>query len=111
MCSRGGIDQLSRDPYPVGGLANASFQDIAHAKLAPDLLHVDRASLVGEVRVPRDDEKRLELRQRRDDVVDHSIGEEVLLGIGAQVDKGQNGDRGPSGSVRILANEWGWSSP
>jgi hypothetical protein len=58
----GSIDELSRDPYSVCCFANASFQPIAYPKLAPNLLHVDRAPLVGEAGVPSDDEQRLEVR-------------------------------------------------
>jgi hypothetical protein len=32
------------------------------------------------------------MRQRRDDVVDHSISEIVLLRIGAQIGEGENRD-------------------
>src|ERR1700730_13765912 len=63
MSPSGGIDELSRDAHSVCRFANASFQHVAHPKLAPDLLHVDGAPLVCETRVARDDEHRLEMRQ------------------------------------------------
>ena len=94
MCAGGGIDELSRDAHSVCRLANAAFQHVAHPKLAPDLLHVDGAPLVGEARVAGDDEQRLEMRQRRDDVIHHSVGKIVLLRITAHVGEWQNGDGG-----------------
>jgi hypothetical protein len=62
VCSSGGIDELSRDAHAVCRFANAPFQHVTHPKLAPDLLHIDGATLVGEARVAGDDEQRLEMR-------------------------------------------------
>src|SRR4029453_12897562 len=53
--------KLSRDAHSVCRFANAPFQHVAHPKLAPDLLHVDGATLVCEARVAGDDEQRLEM--------------------------------------------------
>src|SRR5439155_7958543 len=92
MCPGGGIDELSRDAHSVYRFANAAFQHIAHPKLTPDLLHIDGAPLVCEARIAGDDEQRLETRQRRDDVIDHSIREVVLFRITAHVGEWQNSD-------------------
>ena len=40
-----GIDQLPGDAHPVAALAHRTFEHIAHAKLAADLLHIDRRPL------------------------------------------------------------------
>jgi hypothetical protein len=65
-----------------------------HVQLATDLLHVDGAPLVGEGRVARDHEHQAAIaRQAVDDVVDHTIGEVVLVGLGGQVLERQDGDR------------------
>ena len=53
-----GLDQLRGDPDAVAGFAHAAFEHIAHAQFAPDLLHIDRAALVGEARIAGDDEQR-----------------------------------------------------
>ena len=79
------IDQLARDADPAAGPAHAAFEDVARPEVAADLLHVDRPALVGEGRVARDDEQVAVVRQGRDDLVDHPVGEIVLLRIGAQV--------------------------
>ncbi len=94
MCPSGGIDELSRDAHPVCRFANAPFQHVADPKLTPDLLHVDGAPLVNEARVAGDDEQRLETRQRRDDVLNHSISKVVLFRVTAHVDEWQNGNGG-----------------
>ena len=87
------FDELAGDAQTVAGLAHASFQDIAHTELAPNLAHVDRAALVGEGRVARDHEQRLAARQAGDDVLDQAVDEVLLLGIAAHVLKGQHGNR------------------
>ena len=87
------IDELRRDANAVRRLAHTSFHDVAHAQLTPNLLHVDRAPLVGEARIARDDEQPAHARQRRDDVLDDAVGEVFLLRITAQVLERQNGDR------------------
>ena len=97
MRHRRGIDELRGDANARAHPANAAFEHIAHAELAADLLHVDRAALVGEGRVARDDEQMPVAGQPGDDVLDHPVGEELLLGIRAHVLEGQDRDRGPVG--------------
>jgi hypothetical protein len=88
-----GVDQLTADTHAATGLPHAAFEHIAHAELAPDLFYVDRAALVGEGRVSGDDEQRRVMRQRGDDLLDHTVGEIFLLWIGAQVLKWQHRNR------------------
>src|SRR6516225_12390159 len=45
------LDQLCRQTDAVASLAQAAFEDIAHAELAADLLHVDGAAFEGKGRV------------------------------------------------------------
>ena len=97
-----GIDELPGDAHPVRGLAHAAFQHVAHAQLATDLLHVDRPALVGEARIARDDEQPANARQRRDDVLHHAVGEVLLLGVAAQVQERQHGNRGLVGKGQRL---------
>jgi len=42
------VDQLPGDPHPVAAFAHRTFEHVAHAKLAPDLLYIDGLALVGE---------------------------------------------------------------
>jgi hypothetical protein len=104
MCPSGGIDKLSCDADSICRFANATFQHVAHPELASDLLHVDGAPLVREARVAGDDEQRLEMRQRRDDVIDHSVREIFLLRIGAQVGEWQNSNGGFIGQRKGVIN-------
>ena len=97
------VDELPGDAHPVRRLAHAAFQHVAHAQFAADLPHVDRAALVGEAGVARDDEQPAHARQRRDDVLHHAVGEVLLLGIAAQVQERQDGDRGLVGKGQRLS--------
>jgi hypothetical protein len=87
------LDQLTGDAQPVVGLARASFEDVSHAELAADLPYVDRAALVGEGRIARDDEQSRKARERRDDVLDHAVGK-VVVQVAAEILERQDGDRG-----------------
>ena len=89
------LDKLRGDAHTLAGLAHAPLQHIAHAKLAADLLHIDRASLVGEARIARDDEEPADPRQCCGDLLHHAVGKVVLLRIAAQIGERQNGERGP----------------
>ena len=88
-----GVDQLHGDADALARLAHAALDDVLHAELARDLLHVDRLALVLERRVARDHEQLAEARQLGDDVLGDAVGEEFLLGIAAHVVERQDGDR------------------
>ena len=74
-------------------LRTPPFQDVAHPEFAPDLAHVDGLALVDEARIARDHEQPLDPRQSGDDVLDHPVGEIVLLRVAAHVLKRQHRDR------------------
>jgi hypothetical protein len=59
-----------------------------------DRLHIDRATFVGERGIARDDEKPAELRQCGCDVLDHTVGEKILLRVTTHIGEGQHRDRG-----------------
>jgi hypothetical protein len=75
------VDELRSDPDPVAAPPNAPFEQIAHAELLADVAQIDRATLVGESGIARDDREARELRQCRDNVLDQAVGEELLLRI------------------------------
>jgi hypothetical protein len=77
VCSTRGIDELSRDPDAVAGLAHATLKHVANAQVTPHLLNVDRAVLIGEARMARDHEERTQARKRDDNVFDDG-GKRVL---------------------------------
>ncbi len=62
MRSRCNIDELRGDAHTISRFANTSFEHVANAKFASDLLYVDRPALVGEGRIARDDEEPLDAR-------------------------------------------------
>ena len=94
MCSCRSVDQLPGNADSIASFAHTAFEHIANAKFTPDLLYVDGLAFVSKAGVSRDDEKRLGPRQAGNDVLDHAVGEIVLLRIGAQVGEGEYGDRG-----------------
>src|SRR5258708_39915839 len=85
--------QLAGNANAITRFPDASFQHIAHAEFASDLLDIDSLAFVGEARIAADYEQRLEVRQRRDDVLDHAVGEKLLLRIAGHVLERQHGDR------------------
>src|SRR5262249_44957813 len=89
-----GIHELTGDAHPARGFAHASFEDVAHAELTPDLLHVDRPALVSETRVSRDHEEPSHARERRDDLLDDAVCEIILLRVAAHVLEGKDCDGG-----------------
>jgi len=86
------VDQLGGDAHSTACFAHRAFEDIADAELATDLLHIDRLALVGEARIAGDDEEPADAGERRDDLLNHAVGEVVLLRIGAQIGEGENRD-------------------
>ena len=73
--------------------AHAAFQDRRHAQLPRDLAHRLVAALVAHDRGPGDDLHVLDLRELGEDVLRHPVREVGVVGIGAQVLEGKNGDR------------------
>src|SRR5262249_51626954 len=99
MRAGGRLDQLPSDTDPLASFAYRAFEDIAHAELTPDLLHIDGLALVCKARIPSDHEEPADAAERGDDLLDHAIGEILLLGIAAHVREGQHRDRRLSGSA------------
>jgi hypothetical protein len=89
-----GLDELRGDADPIADFAQAALEHIPHTQLAPDLLHIDSAALVGKAGIAGDDEQRGVARQRGDDVLGDPIGEKLLLGVTAHIGEGQHRDRG-----------------
>src|SRR5208282_287594 len=93
MSARRRVDELASDAQPIGRLAYATLEQVAHPELAADLLHVDRAALVGKGRVARDYEQPAHPGERRDDLLHDAVAEILLLGIAAHVLERQHGNR------------------
>ena len=87
------VDQLGGDAHAVAGFAHRALEDVANAKLAADLLHADRLALERETRIAGDDEEPTDARERGDDLLDHAVGEILLLRVAAQIGEGQHRNR------------------
>ena len=85
-----GVDQLHGDPHPVARALHAALQHRGHSQLAPDLPDAEICILVAHDRSAGDQLEALEPRQLGEDVVVHSLGEELVLGIRAPVREREN---------------------
>src|SRR3546814_17502260 len=81
----GGVDKLPRDPYAALGFAQAALEDVAHPQLPPNLLLVDRPPLVGEARVPSDDEPPSPAGQGGYEVLPHPVDDIFLGGTAPEI--------------------------
>src|ERR1700758_1805312 len=97
MGTSGYIDELAADAHPLPGPAHAPLENIADAKVAANLLEVDRFSFVGECGIAGDDEKPAPFRQRSDNVLGNAVDKIFLLGITTDIVKRKHGDRRPVG--------------
>src|SRR5690349_18630573 len=93
MCAVRYVDQLCRDAHAIAVLSHGAFQEIAHAELATDLLCIDCPTLVGKCRVAGDDEEPPDAGKRGDYLLDHTVGEILLLRIATQIGEGKRRDR------------------
>src|SRR3954470_22522005 len=93
MRARRRLNELSPYPDAPTRFSYASFEHVADAEFAPNLLDVDRLTLVGEARISRDDEQGFETRQGGNNVFHDAIGEVFLFRISAHVLKRQYCDR------------------
>src|ERR1700694_439235 len=92
MRARDRIDELPGDADTAPGLAHATFQHIANAKLAPDLLHVDAMPLVDEARITGGHRQPAHARQPGDDFLHDTVGEMFLPGVVAHILERQHRD-------------------
>ena len=104
------VDELCIDPHPIAGTAHCAFQHMGYAERFADLAQVADTGSILLYRGPADDLQVRDLRQAGENVVVHSVREEGVLPVVAQVFEGQHGDaflrrpssRGDSRRGRIL---------
>ena len=92
MRARFRIEELGIEAHAIGGALNASFQDIAHAKLAAELPEIDRLVLVGKSRRARDHEGIRDARNVGRQALGDAVGEVVVL-VAAEIGERQHDDR------------------
>jgi hypothetical protein len=78
------VDQLTGDADPIAALAHRAFEHIPN---------VDVLSLIGEARIAGDDGKPADAGEGGGDLLDHAVGEILLLGIAAQIEERQHRQR------------------
>src|SRR5438132_5599744 len=98
-----GVDQLRGDAHSAACFADRAFQDIADAELASNVLYIDGPPLIGEARIAGDDEEPTDAAERGDDLLDHAVGEILLLRVAARILERQDGDR------RLVRQRERWS--
>ena len=89
--------ELGVHPDVAAAPADAPLEDVAHAERPRDLAHVLRLALVGEGRVPGNDEEPRHLRQVGDQVLRDPVREVGLLRLAAHVLERQDRDGGLAG--------------
>jgi len=82
------IDQLGSDAHASARSAHRALENVTHAELAPDLIHIDGLAFVGEGGIASDDEKPADAGQCGDDLLDHAVGEIFLLRVAAHIGEG-----------------------
>lgn len=82
------VDKLGGNPQPPARAPDAALDDVTHARVAPGLTGIHRASLVRKGAAARDDKERADTRECGGDVLDGAAGEVVLLRIAAHVPEG-----------------------
>src|SRR6516164_11353873 len=87
------VDKLRGNPHAAAGFTHRTFEHVADAQFAPDLLYVDRLAFVREAGIAGDDEEPADARECGDDLFDHAVSEILLLRVAAHVLKRQHRGR------------------
>src|SRR5215469_16778428 len=85
-----GIDQLRSDADAAASPAHRPFENIAHAELAPDLLHIHVLTFVGKTRIAGDDKQPADAAECHNDFLYHPVGEVFVLSIAADIGERQH---------------------
>src|SRR6516165_10462164 len=88
-----GFVQLSRDTDPSGRAPYRAFEHIPHAKIMANSTYVRGSPLVGKRGTTCDDKQTGVSRQRRDDILNYSVGEILLVRIATHIVKWKDSDR------------------
>src|ERR1700722_14590942 len=93
MAARFGVDELDIDTHPAGPTLDATLKDIADVQLAPDGLHVDPPTLVGERRIAGDNISASYPGEVGREALGDSVDERLLLGAAADIGERHDDDR------------------
>ena len=100
LAEPGGICVSARVQEDAAGKLDLAFEDIAHAELAPDLLHLDRLAFIGEGRIASDHKQPADTRECGDDLLDHAVAKYSCSGSPLKLAKGSTAIDGLSGRGR-----------
>lgn len=89
-----GLDRLGRRAGPITGVASVALDDVAGARCTADSCHVDRLSLVPELRVPSGHPAVAEPGELGGDVFGEPVGKRLVGRIGTHIGERQDGDHG-----------------
>ena len=93
MRSGARVDQLTGYADPIGALAHRTLEHIPNTQFAAEPLHIDVLPLVGEARIAGDDGKPADPREGGGDLLDHPVGEILLLQVTAEIVERQDRQR------------------
>ena len=89
----GHLDQLGADTELIARLAHAALENIVDPEPAADLLYIEVGLLERVDRGPRRDAKTLDVGEGADQLFGQTVGEVLVVGIGAQIGKRQHRHR------------------
>jgi len=75
------LHHLYRNPYPITGLADAAFDDVADAQFPTNILDLDGLPLVVKCLVPSHDAQFTKSAELSDNVFGDPVGEVFLLRV------------------------------
>src|ERR1700722_1415914 len=93
MITRFGVAELHVNAHAVSAALNTAFEDIADVQLAPDRLHVDPPTLVGERRITGDNISASYPGEVGREALGDSVDERLLLGAAADIGERHDDDR------------------
>jgi hypothetical protein len=106
MCAALRVDQLRRDAYAAGRFAQRAFEHVSDTQFPADLFHIDGLAFARKARIARDHEEPADAAERSDDLLDHAVGEILLLRVATHVLERQHGDRRLVGQWQ--RSRWGY---
>src|SRR6266852_5770471 len=94
MVTSASVTELRSNAYRVSNVPEAAFDNVLCSKPAANLRNVRRLTLIRERGIARQHTQRLELPDRRNELLAEAVGEIFLTRITGKVVERQHGDSG-----------------
>jgi len=107
MVSAVHINELDCDAQTIGRLAHASLQQGVDSEASTDFAHVHISAPEMERGAPGGDAQAIHVRQSIDQFLRQTLAEKILVALGAQVRKGQDGNGSGARCGCAMATGWG----